>query len=428
MAKMPLLLFLGLLLFAASLGAEVTVHTIHEKGIAGTLVSIEKDGKLTLRSKDGKERTLACAEVIRIVLSQGLGKGAEEDTELVFHNGDRMYGEIGEADPKSQGQEIPFRGRSFDRVVVELGAIRWVKFPRGRTKLLAVPPGESGRDYVFKTNGDRISGTVDSLYADRVGIDRSGTVTRIPTDEVLGIYASPLEEFPAPEDLYAVIRLRSGDRLAVRIDGFREGVFRVRHGFAKVFAMQGESRTEKPLEIAEEEVLSVSFRNGLFVYVSDLEPAAIEQVKYCWDEPKIFKPPFGRQRILNFRRDRSYGGNPLTLAGKQYAKGIGSHTWCKITYALEGKYQKFEAVIGVDDEVLRLSERGSVIFRVEADGKEIYRSPVLTGGGKPQHISVPLAGVKTLALVADYSGDVFDGKDDCVCDRADWADAILAKK
>jgi hypothetical protein len=48
---------------------------------------------------------------------------------------------------------------------------------------------------------------------------------------------------------------------------------------------------------------------------------------------------------------------------------------------------------------------GSVGFVVEADGKEIYESPVLTGGGIYKQVSLPIDGVKELKLIVNDGGN-----------------------
>jgi len=51
------------------------------------------------------------------------------------------------------------------------------------------------------------------------------------------------------------------------------------------------------------------------------------------------------------RRDKSTDGNPLTLAGVVSAKGIGTHAQSQIVYTLSGGYNRFQCLVGVDDEV-----------------------------------------------------------------------------
>ena len=114
-------------------------------------------------------------------------------------------------------------------------------------------------------------------------------------------------------------------------------------------------------------------------------------------------------------RDLSIKGNPITLRGTVYPKGIGTHAVSQIVYNLNGQYTNFLSDVGVDDEV---GSNGSVIFQVLADGKQIYNSGILTGRGTVQHLNLPVSGIKQLTLVA--SNGVSGSID---YDHADWAGA-----
>jgi alpha-galactosidase len=113
----------------------------------------------------------------------------------------------------------------------------------------------------------------------------------------------------------------------------------------------------------------------------------------------------------------SIDGNKLTLDGKSYPHGIGTHAPGRFIIELHGAATKFEALVGVDDEHKGL---GSVVFTVMVDGHKAVETPVLHGGGKPQLLSVDVTGAQRLIL---FTGDGGDGNLD---DHADWAGALLA--
>lgn len=115
------------------------------------------------------------------------------------------------------------------------------------------------------------------------------------------------------------------------------------------------------------------------------------------------------------KRDRSVDDHPITLGGKVYATGIGTHAVSLLELRLAGNALRFRAVVGVDDEA---TNNGSVRFLVYADGKVRFDSGVMRKGtGKP--VDVDLTGAKTLRLEVEDGGDGIDN------DHADWADATL---
>ncbi len=121
-------------------------------------------------------------------------------------------------------------------------------------------------------------------------------------------------------------------------------------------------------------------------------------------------------------RDKSNGelgandGNTLTLNGVTYAKGLGVHAGSDTSYALGGNYNRFISDIGVDDEV---GNNGSVVFRVLADGVQIYDSGTMTGITATRTVNVDVTGKQNLRLL------VTDGGNGNGYDHADWANARL---
>ena len=117
------------------------------------------------------------------------------------------------------------------------------------------------------------------------------------------------------------------------------------------------------------------------------------------------------------QKDASIKGNPITLRGTTYAKGIGTHADSTITYNLAGKYTTFISDIGIDDEV---NGQGSVIFQVIGDGKVLFNSGAVTGTSPVMGINLNVAGVQQLQLVVTTATP---GNIDY--DHADWAGTRL---
>ena len=113
----------------------------------------------------------------------------------------------------------------------------------------------------------------------------------------------------------------------------------------------------------------------------------------------------------------SIKGNAISLRGTTYASGLGAHASSTIAYALAGRYTAFLSDVGVDDET---NGQGAVDFQVYGDGTLLYDSGVLTGTSPVAHLSVSVAGVQTLTLIA--SPGVAGSID---YDHADWAGARL---
>lgn len=113
---------------------------------------------------------------------------------------------------------------------------------------------------------------------------------------------------------------------------------------------------------------------------------------------------------------RSVEQHALTIAGKVYSHGVGTHAVSDLLVNLKGGAQRFTADVGVDDET---EGRGSIQFQVWLDGKLKAQSAVLKGKDPAQHLDVNLKGGKRLELIVTDAGDGID------YDHADWANAAL---
>lgn len=140
------------------------------------------------------------------------------------------------------------------------------------------------------------------------------------------------------------------------------------------------------------------------VYISDLEP---------------FEARSGHEPLGPPKKDRSIRGETLTVAGKQYNKGMGLHAPGEIVFALKPEYARFVAKLGVDD-----ARPGTVTFEVFVDNQKLFESPVLRQSELwYADLPIPPAG-KRIRL------KVTDGGNGKASDHADWLEAgfILHKK
>ena len=111
-----------------------------------------------------------------------------------------------------------------------------------------------------------------------------------------------------------------------------------------------------------------------------------------------------------------FSGKVLSFNGKMYRKGITIHPPVEGEAVgicpLNKKYRIFQSYIFIN------SEKGSVTFRVEADGKEIFNSGEMTGENNPLLIDVDVTGVEELKMIVNKGKDNFS-------DHAVWGDPVL---
>ena len=129
-----------------------------------------------------------------------------------------------------------------------------------------------------------------------------------------------------------------------------------------------------------------------------------------------------RQDFEQLERNRSVIQTPLKIGSRGFAHGLGTHSISHLRLLSPEPIDRFDAWVGVDANERTAGGSGSVIFSVEADGRELFRSPVRRGGEEPMQVAVtnsPAGVVRTLDLRV---GDAGDGPS---CDHADWAEATI---
>ncbi|MCH7728325.1 MAG: NPCBM/NEW2 domain-containing protein [Planctomycetes bacterium] len=98
---------------------------------------------------------------------------------------------------------------------------------------------------------------------------------------------------------------------------------------------------------------------------------------------------------------------------REFAKGLGTHSRCLLSFKIDSAYNIFAATIGIDAET---QGRGDCVFVVLGDGKELYRQRV-SGHDEPRDVQVDVAGIDQVTLLVE------PGVELDLADHADWCDA-----
>ncbi len=127
-----------------------------------------------------------------------------------------------------------------------------------------------------------------------------------------------------------------------------------------------------------------------------------------------------------FQKDRSFRGNPITLQGKIYTKGLGLAANTVIVYRLDGQFQTFAGIFGIDqDAPASDAPKPSAFLTVFVDGRCRFSSGA-TYRETPAHaIEVDVRNAKM--LVIRMSGN-WDDNGNLTNDMASIGDARLIGK
>jgi hypothetical protein len=162
------------------------------------------------------------------------------------------------------------------------------------------------------------------------------------------------------------------------------------------------------------EITAVNSVGSVVSAVVNATTQAIETVTYISSLTAVSETTGYGTVMLN----KSVMGNPLTLDGKVYSEGIGTHALSEITYNLAGGYTTFISDVGIDQEEDGKGN-GYVDFQVLGDGVVLYDSGILTND-QVGHIDINVTGVQNLELIA--TNGIANNID---YDHADWAGAEL---
>ena len=126
---------------------------------------------------------------------------------------------------------------------------------------------------------------------------------------------------------------------------------------------------------------------------------------------KTFTLTWGEAQV-----NKSISGNPLSVAGTTYEKGVGVHADSEGYIRLDGKKGRFTAYVGVDDHA-GAEPPASVVFHIFTNKGLVFSSGVMTSGDAPKPVDINLKGVTDLYLMVESTSDGHSN------DHANWLDA-----
>ena len=236
---------------------------------------------------------------------------------------------------------------------------------------------------VLLRNGDTIEGTLNSLSADQVEVEvaRKNVVTKWSRVSAV-LLSTDLTEKARPKGGHARLVLSAtdgspGGRITVVSPDCDGTTFSAKTTFGSL------------LRVPIERVVSLESSGSHVVHLSDLTPAKFTFTPYL-DE------------TFTWSADANVLGRDLLLGESTYDKGVGLHADSRISYALDGKYRRFDALVGLDDNDGR---EGNVRIRVLLDGKPVELGKTeWTQSDKAVRISVNVAEAKEMTLVVEATG------------------------
>jgi len=377
---------------------------------AARLTSIDADWKLTFERDDGSSVELSADELVRwghpaphtrgsVVLT--VAGGRLSGTLLMLGNKHLLLDAPKLFNTQTRGLQIPLS--AIEGMVLRVPP-DVKRLDSIAAKLRAQRPQT---DVVTLVNGDRISGTVAEYDEARpdggLRVRGEGGERNVPVEDVASLALNAaLVKSPRLSDPRVIVSLAGGNRLLVTsAEVLTGGDAQVRLQVAGGFHVDVEKLKD---------IVGIQPLGGRVTYLSDLEPAAYRHVPYL----KLAWP---------FHADRNAEGGPLRAGGQTYIKGLGMHSPSRLTYRLDGKQQRFQAQVAVDESAGRDGSVRALVYVLDGQQwKQAFASDTIRGGDKPLDVSVDVSGARAITLVVDPA-DRGDQRD-----LANWLDARLIRE
>ena len=251
---------------------------------------------------------------------------------------------------------------------------------------------------------DHLDGVVGSMNDSTLQFQLDGDDLAVKREKIFGLIYSKRES--TARKAVAQLELTSGDRLSAKQIEWNGTKWQVR------------LVTGLELSVAPESLRVIDYSISKFTYLSDLEPRGMKHTPYFGE--------FSDFHVFAYRRDKDFEGNRISLGHKRYAKGLAIHSKTALKYRLGGDYRRFQAVMGIGDEI----NRGNVEVTIKADEKVVFNGSVKVGENgqqgsqrpAPQLLDIDVAGVVEMEIVVDYGSPMID-----IGDRLYLANARLVR-
>lgn len=399
---------------AAGPGRKVVALPTDRGAISGTLLRLSAES-LVLTEAAGGEVTLPLAGLRDLRFPDAAPAAAPgERLRATLVGGEELLASSFEPRPDGLALASP----SFGTLEVSFEHVRALVPVPARSSPCHDPLGRLGHapgsDHLHLTGGDEVHGTLVDASAQglRIEIERNRVRTVAWSDVLL----ATLDNAPAAEPPGSVVEVETatGDVLRTRGPLALDG---------DVLAFTLLSHAGLTARVPLSALAAVRWRGERCVDATRLAFRAT----YA----PLVTPPPGSLTELFLARDRGCRvgrrprGCPLRLGGATYLHGFAVHSGSEVRLPLQGRFKRFEALAGVDDEALEEAQGrdvvpGDVDLRVLGDGKVLWEAKGVTGGTPPRRVGpLDVAGVQELVLVVGYGGH------DEILDRVTWADPVV---
>lgn len=373
-------------LFVADARGQWTLTTADFHTQAVALKSIDSAGVHVAPAAGGPEAVVPFDEFLDISRPQA---ATQSGGKFVLHllGDDQLTGE-----PLSiQGNDLLWNSPELGEISLPMKGLIAITRPG------ATPPENRGReDVITLANGDTLHGILGGFSEGKTTMQTDAGNSDVPIVSVNEI------DFAASS-----AKVSAAPGFHVRFD-------------------DGSSAVASAVKV-EGDKAELSFGKGAAHTVDLNRIVAIEQVNgpvsWLTSRPlteNVYIPLIGAPRSGAAKMNRTWEGfEPIRFGSQAYAHGIGTHSYSRLSWALDGKYAAFRTRYAIDTK--DANAKADVTVRILLDGKVAYEQPHVRAGALSPIVALDLGSAKQLTLEVDY-GDNLDTQD-----RFNWIEPALLK-
>ncbi len=378
---MILALVLHLIIFAPPSAPAFVVDTIAGGERTGIIDRIDAAGVVYFRDPVA---TIPAIDILTIQQQKMPRPIYPASSGVILANGDRIGGEI------IGGDDTAVRLRATAEWRVPFGFVQVIWYAPIPGDLSAFPdrypwlPAERKKDYVLLRNGDVQIGDIERL-------GDGGSLKLLVNGKSVAMEASSIAAIALNPSLTVARKPKGRTARLVTANGSR---FTLTAVTADATTLRGTTVFSAKIEVPLGDMIALDGMNPKVIDLTDLRPLT-EKLQ-----------PFG-EVTWTWATNRSAKDRPLRLKTADgistFDRGFGTHPHAVRTYALDGKFRRFDAGIGLDPIT---GARGSATVRILVDGEAREMKAVTQNAA---HVRVDIAKAKRLMIEVDFGpgGDVY---------------------
>ncbi|WP_397571474.1 NPCBM/NEW2 domain-containing protein [Schlesneria sp. T3-172] len=367
----------------------VEVVTLSEKQVKGTIESLTAN-EVVIKSTEGAV-VVPVSELLTIRSSQPVANPAT-DGKFILKLTDES--QLGVSSFISAGNTVTVGHAVLGDIQMPLTAVSSVRFapadPKVDQEWNQLLERSVKKDLLAIRKGDvldHLDGIIGSLNDTTLQFQLDGDDLSVKRERAFGLIYSKRDS--TSKKATARLELVTGDRLSARQVEWNGKKWRVR------------LVTGPDLEVAPEQLSTLDFSQSKITYLSDLDPRSVKYTPY-FNYPGVI--------VWEYKKDRAFEGKPMFLGKVEYRKGLAIHSQTQLRFRLGGEYRKFQAAMGIGDEI----QQGDASVIVKADERVIFNGsaktrvaegPLAGQRPEPQKLDLDVTGVVELEIFVGFGSE-----------------------